>query len=308
MDKILNPSPPIVSQGRLSWHLSKLLLPRLCWLNLLGGWLTLWDSFGTPGDTLLTAAVARVIKHRFPSLKLNCITPNPELLKHDSAINSLNGPPSQVLLRFWYLEIIHGKDGVTNILGPTLAQAGIRDYEYRSRVFLTDCETEDARMVMSQASKPIITINVQSREKVKVWPESRWQELVNKLSSDYEVVQLGAQDEPEIEGTMRLAGKLSLRQSMACLSLARLHIGSVSFLMHAANGLGVASVIIYGGRETPKNSGYAQNENLYSAMPCSPCWLHDSHGDRCPHQMKCMDDISVDQVFGACLKILKKKE
>ena len=308
MDKILNPAPPEVLQGAFSWHASELLLPRLALLNVIGGWLTLWDSFGTPGDTLLAGTLGRIIKQRYPRLKINCITPNPELLEHDPDIARLNGAPSLILLRFWYVEIIHRKIGNVNILAPTLARVGIRNYEYRTRVFLAERELMEARRHVGEARRPIVTINVQSREMVKVWSESRWKQLVERLRIDFEVIQLGAHNEPELEHTVRLAGKLTLRQSMACLSLASLHVGCVSFLMHAANGLDVPSVIIYGGRETPENSGYARNINLYSPVPCSPCWLHDSRGDRCANDMKCMSDISVDRVFEACTELIKRNQ
>jgi hypothetical protein len=66
-------------------------------------------------------------------------------------------------------------------------------------------------------------------------------------------------------------------------------------------------VIIYGGRETPANSGYADNENLYVKLPCSPCWLHNSRGDVCPHDMKCMREISPEQVFASLKKVLQRR-
>ena len=86
---------------------------------------------------------------------------------------------------------------------------------------------------------------------------------------------------------------------MAVLAQSRLHIGPVSFLMHAANGLNVPAVIIYGGRETPANSGYAENENLYTAIECSPCWIHDSRGQVCPRHIECMERITPEEVLAA---------
>ena len=109
-----------------------------------------------------------------------------------------------------------------------------------------------------------------------------------------------------MEGVQRLAGRLSLRESMAVLSHARLHVGGVSFLMHAANGLDVPAVIIYGGRETPANSGYAENENLYTAVECSPCWLHSSLGERCMHGMRCMQAITPAHVADAVTRLLAR--
>jgi hypothetical protein len=302
----LSLQPPKVRLSRLSSHLSGWLLPRLALAELIGLPLTIWDCFGTPGDTLLAATVARIIRGQFPRLKLNLITPNPDLLRCDPHISELNGRPSVLLLRFWYPGIIHAKDGVTNILAPTLAQVGISDFSYRSRVFLEPREIQRAhdRLGSVGQKRPLVTMNVQSREKVKVWPLHYWEDLVSRLLTHCDVVQLGTEDEPVFPGVVRMAGRLEARESMAILAHARLHIGGVSFLMHAANGLDVPSVVIYGGRETPANSGYADNTNLFVSMPCGPCWIHDSLGEVCLHDVECMLKISVDEVHAACRKQL----
>lgn len=307
MDKIVNRKPPAVRQGRLSWRFSRFILPRLGWLNATRGWLTVWDSFGTPGDTLSTATICREIRRRHPRLRINCITPNPDLLKLDPAINRLNGPAGLAVLRFWYLDLIRQKDGRTNLLAPTLLQAGIRDFDYRARFYLSPEEKAAGKQRLAHLTKPIVTLNVQSREKVKMWFDSRWAAVVQALIPDCDIVQLGTDDEPIFPGVTRLAGQLNMRESAAVLAQARLHLGGVSFLMHVANGLDVPAVIVYGGRETPANSGYRENTNLYVATACSPCWLHDSHGDVCPFDMECMKRITVDDVVVASRRLLTEK-
>jgi len=284
---------------KFRWHANEFLIRRPAWLARLGMPLTLVDQFGTPGDTLLTAIVCRELKQQHPGLRINCVTPNPSLLQHDPNIDSLNAPPTFSSINFQYLEVIDRKDGSTNLLAPTLNKLGIRDYDYQARVFLTDEEIAWAQQKLGDLPQPVITINVMSRETVKNWREDCWRDLIGKLRCVATVVQLGDDKEPILADVVRLAGLCSLRESMALLSQATLHIGGVSFLMHAASGLAVPAVIIFGGRETPKNSGYDANTNIYSPVECSPCWLHDSHGDRCPHDMKCMQMILPEAVWGA---------
>ena len=103
-----------------------------------------------------------------------------------------------------------------------------------------------------------------SKEPTKNWLPSYWHELIDRLTEKYFIVQLGNQNEIQSEKVVRLAGKLDLRESIAVLAKCNLFIGGVSFLMHAASAVGVRSVIIYGGRETPQNSGYDNNINLVS--------------------------------------------
>ena len=47
------------------------------------------DRLGAPGDAI-TANVIRCIKEQFPELKINFITPHPELILLDPNINSIN--------------------------------------------------------------------------------------------------------------------------------------------------------------------------------------------------------------------------
>ena len=58
----------------------------------LGRTFTVVDAFGSPGDSILTATVCRNLKRKFPRLRINCVTPNAGLLKHDPNIAEFNGP------------------------------------------------------------------------------------------------------------------------------------------------------------------------------------------------------------------------
>ena len=49
-----------------------------------------------------------------------------------------------------------------------------------------------------------------------------------------------------------------------CSTRSLAFVGQVGFLMHLARAVDCRAVIVYGGRETPAQSGYPCNENLYS--------------------------------------------
>lgn len=280
------------------------------WLpNLFSLRFTVIDGFGTPGDTILTATVCRNLKENFPRLRINCITPNPVLLAYDPFISELNGPQSIPKVTFSYLELIAEKSSSKHLLGETMSKLGMRYFSRDARFFLSDAELASANTLYHQfIDRPFITINVNSRERVKIWSTSAWEDLLKLLVDKFPhlaIVQLGSDDEPFFnEHVIRLAGRLAIRDSVAIQSLANLHIGCVSFLMHSANAVKVPSVIIYGGRETPANSGYINNENIYVNMPCSPCWLHDSYGDVCPHSLHCLSEITPNQVLSKVAKLL----
>jgi hypothetical protein len=72
--------------------------------------------------------------------------------------------------------------------------------------------------------------------------------------------------------------------------------------MHLARAVECPSVIVFGGREAPWQSGYICNFNLYSAVPCAPCWRWNS----CDFDRKCMSDISVADVVLAINQMFGK--
>ena len=280
------------------------------WLpNLFAMRFTVIDAFGTPGDTILTATVCRNLKQRFPRLSINCVTPNPNLLKYDPFISELNGLVSIPVVKFWYLGLLAEKSSTMHLLDETMHKVAIKNYDKNARMFLSDKELTQAKdFYCSHIGRPFITFNVNSRQRVKTWSTGSWEDFLKLFVDKFpnlSIVQLGSDDEPLFnEHVLRLAGRLEIRDSVAIQSLSHLHIGCVSFLMHSANAVKVPSVIIYGGRETPDNSGYDNNENIYVNMDCSPCWLHDSNGDICPHSLQCMIEITPIQVLSRVTKLL----
>lgn len=287
--------------GKIRWHLNARLSRRLPLLNATGARLTIVDAYGAPGDTLLTATICRNVHARWPRLRINCVTPNPELLEHDPAIQSLNRPETFFSVWSWYPDLVGRRDGTTHLLRETFDRLswGGQPYDQRCRVHLTAEEKRRGRERLGATTRPILTFSTQSKEVVKNWPVESWRAALAVLRGRFHLVQLGDASEPEFEGVQRFAGRLSLRESMGVLANAQGYVGGVSFLMHAASGLDVPAVIIYGGRETPANSGYTGNVNLYSAVPCSPCWIHTSRGERCEHGLRCMHEITVAAVVVA---------
>ncbi|MEB0250123.1 hypothetical protein QN344_08235, partial [Mucilaginibacter sp. 5B2] len=137
----------------------------------------------------------------------------------------------------------------------------------------------------------------------KEWIADRYQQMVNRLKDDYRFIQVGSVTDDPLNGVTDMRGKTDVRQTAAILSNAALLLSHVGFMMHLARAVDCHAVIIYGGREKPDQSGYACFENIYSAVECSPCWLHNT----CHYDKKCMDTISVDLVADAVLKQLSLK-
>jgi ADP-heptose:LPS heptosyltransferase len=136
----------------------------------------------------------------------------------------------------------------------------------------------------------------------KEWYPERFQAVVDALSREYEFIQVGSATDPPLAHVRDLRGKTSVRKSAAILHHARLYIGLEGFLMHLARATDCPSVIIFGGRTPPWYTGYVCNNNLFTGLPCAPCWRWNT----CDFDRKCMADIAGDDVVAAVRDLLRK--
>lgn len=95
---------------------------------------------------------------------------------------------------------------------------------------------------------------------------------------------------------INLAGKLTLKESGAILSLGRFLVTNDSGPFHIARGVGCPTFVIFG-PTSPGMFELGENDTLvYAGVPCSPCSLH---GDKkCPKKhFKCMKEITSEMLF-----------
>ena len=287
---------PLKLWSKYRWFRNSRLPSLLCSLSKRKSWLTIINRLGAPGDTLITANVIRCIKEQYSGLKINCITPHPELISLDPNIDSINQTETFYSFDSTYWELIVRKEKSQNIIEHNMLRLGIDKYDYKAGYYLSEVEKEWAKQKTSQFEKPILAICTKSKEPVKNWPETNWLELIQKLNAKFSIIQLGDYKEPTFEGVHRFAGKLSMRESAAILSKANYFIGPDSLLMHIANGLNIPSTIIFGGSRPVGCFGYSENINLSSAPECSPCWIHEGY-EACSHDFMCMDLIMPKMIY-----------
>lgn len=134
----------------------------------------------------------------------------------------------------------------------------------------------------------------------KDWFPDRMQAVADALGRDAEIVQLGMPADPALTGVLDMRGRTTLRGAAGILAGAQLFVGMVGFLMHLATAVGTRSVVIFGGREHPTQSGYPENINLFTELPCAPCWLWNT----CPYNRECMRRITADDVIGAARRFI----
>ncbi len=174
--------------------------------------------------------------------------------------------------------------------------------ELRPYLFLTREEFAAGRIAENQVVIQSSGLSAAHSMRNKEWYPHRFQEVCSGLRSDVSVIQLGAPDDPKLEGALDLRGKTTFRQSAAILANSLVFIGLVGFLMHLARAVDCRSVIVYGGREKPTQTGYVANKNLYSQVRCAPCWLRNP----CEYDRKCMAMITPEQVIAAAAEQISR--
>jgi len=171
------------------------------------------------------------------------------------------------------------------------------DIALRPYLHLSDEERTVGRLAPRQIVMHSSGLSAYSAMKNKEWVRGRIQKVAHALRDEYTIVQLGAPSDPKLDGCIDLRGRTTVRQSAAIIANSVLTLAQAGFLMHLTRAVDRPAVIIYGGREHPWQSGYSCNTNLFTALPCAPCWSWN----RCdnPVERECMKRISVDDVVRA---------
>ena len=145
----------------------------------------------------------------------------------------------------------------------------------------------------------------------KKWPLGNFTELLNKYIEEYKAVPVILGGEGDSEDAKKiskglttrhinLVGKLTLRQSMAVMSLLNVFITNDSGPMHIASAMGVSTVALFGSTSFTHTGPLAENTIVvYDGIECSPCFKRT-----CPYgHYDCFKDITVDRVYKECEKI-----
>jgi ADP-heptose:LPS heptosyltransferase len=106
------------------------------------------------------------------------------------------------------------------------------------------------------------------------------------------------------ENVLNLVGKTSLMETAAVISQVNLFITADTGLMHIAYGVGTPTISLFGAGIQKKwapvgKNHIAVNKNLF----CSPC-TNFGYTPECPFDIKCLKDITVEEVKESALKLL----
>jgi heptosyltransferase-2 len=112
---------------------------------------------------------------------------------------------------------------------------------------------------------------------------------------------MGLLPSPARPAVLDLAGRTTLEQLAAVLSVARVCVSNDSGAMHLAAALGTPLAAIFGPTNEHETSplAHAPTELLIEPVACRPCMLRE-----CPIDHPCMRDLTPDRVFTSVTRLL----
>jgi heptosyltransferase-2 len=200
------------------------------------------------------------------------------------------------------------------------------DGPFSHRLAVTGDERREAAELLSgwgvELSGPVIGISPSAAYgSAKTWPPQRFAALIQRIVQEKPprgtaVLLFGSAKEREKisriigalnenEPVFNLAGRLSLRRSIAAMSLCHLFVSNDSGLMHVAASLDLPLVALFGPTQSHKTGPLNENAAVIhypGACPQAPCLHRD-----CPVDHPCMNAIAVDEVSGAITSLLEGK-
>lgn len=167
---------------------------------------------------------------------------------------------------------------------------------------LTEEESTQGRIDSSQIAIQSSALSSRYPIPNKQWPVERMAEVARRLARDHTVVQLGSVRDPLLPDVVDRRGLKNLRLAAAIIRNASCLVCLEGFLSHLSRAVGKRAVVVYGGYTAPDESGYPCNENLFTPLPCSPCW----EPKRCDFERKCLTAIQPEDVLSAVTRVLNR--
>lgn len=155
-------------------------------------------------------------------------------------------------------------------------------------------------------------------KETKKWLPEKFGKLAKKLYDKYKIktVLLGGKEDIERcelinkvseNSCINLAGKISLKESGALLSISKLLVTNDSGPFHIGRGVGCKSYVIFGPTDPNMFEYNSLAELIYANEKCSPCSLHG--GKKCPKgHFNCMNNIDENYIFEKIVKDLEKNK
>ena len=185
----------------------------------------------------------------------------------------LNNPHANYCLKDMPDRAIH-KQG-KHIIEGLCEVYGFNNPKLKCEIFLDENEQKNVDKICETLKDRFITIEPSSNFDYtvnRIYPFEKWQNVVNELSKNIQIVQIGMKDSKLLNNVVDLRGKTSFRTASGVIGKSELFIASEGGLVHASTATNTTAVVIITGYQTEKMVSYPQNININIANH-GPCGL-----------------------------------
>ncbi len=169
-------------------------------------------------------------------------------------------------------------------------------------------ESEEVRKLKRESGKYAVIVSG-ARWETKRWPSDRFGKLAYMLNIKSIVVGSAADAKisKEIEAmsggkAVSMAGMTDLEELISIIRGARYVITNDSGPMHIAAAFNIPTIAIFGPTNPVRTGPYGRNNHIVkSEVPCAPCYKRECK------TIRCMESISIEQVYEAIKKIMQKE-
>lgn len=215
---------------------------------------------------------------------------------------------------YYYLELVRAVEN--GILGTDSSAR----YETTTDLPVSDERQADTRDFLTRKgvdlSRPIVALGPGSTNSMaKRWPYERFATVADLLHKEKaaNIILLGGPDDVEVAAKISamsraslldLTAKTSLGDAADILSVCDLMISNDMGLAHLAPAVGTATLVIFGPTNPVTTRPFSElAQVLRVEVECSPCMLRE-----CPIDHRCMERVTVEQVFSAAVSKLESND
>ena len=215
---------------------------------------------------------------------------------------------------YFYLELVRAVEN--GVLGTDSSAR----YETTTDLPVSDARQADTRDFLTRKgvdlSRPIVALGPGSTNSMaKRWPYERFATVADLLHKEKaaNIILLGGPDDVEVAAKISamsraslldLTAKTSLGDAADILSVCDLMISNDMGLAHLAPAVGTATLVIFGPTNPVTTRPFSElAQVLRVEVECSPCMLRE-----CPIDHRCMERVTVEQVFSAAVSKLESND
>ena len=198
------------------------------------------------------------------------------------------------------------------LLEPLECRVGEEDF-LTPFLFISDAASATAFSLLdSFQEQPFVIVFPGASIQERQWGADRFRQVAEVLTAfGIKIVVVGGKEDRKLGEVitggvlgLNLAGMTSLPETAAVIQRSALLLSGDSGVLHIAVGLGVPTVSLFGPGRAKKWAPRGDHHIVINKkLPCSPCTTFGTTPP-CPYNVRCMQDITVDEVVNAVTMLL----